>query len=194
MKTQLDNPKSELGITKTVRMANGQRYFPALRDTRPSRLRNLFVIRHSSSVIFTLALLTLMGRVTFAQPFAIDWFTIDGGGCSSTGGVYAVDGTIGQPDAGRLSGGNFRLEGGFWGIIATVQTVSAPQLSIQLTATNTVIISWPSPSSGFNLQQNTNLTTGTWVAPSESVGNDGTIKFIIVNPPTGNRVYRLSNR
>ena len=194
MKTQLENPKSELGMTKTVRMANGQGYFPTLRDTRPLRLRNFFIIRHSWLVIFTLALLTLMGRGTYAQPFAIDWFTIDGGGCSSTGGVYAVDGTIGQPDAGRLSGGNFRLEGGFWGIIATVQTVSAPQLSIQLTATNTVIISWPSPSSGFNLQQNTNLTTGTWVAPSESVGNDGTIKFIIVNPPTGNRVYRLSNQ
>jgi hypothetical protein len=100
-------------------------------------------------------------------------------------GVYGVGGTIGQLDAGRPSGGNFSLDGGFWGIIATVQTVSAPQLSIQLTATNTVIISWPSPSSGFNLQQNTNLTTSTWVAPSESVGDDGKIKFIIVNPADG---------
>jgi hypothetical protein len=93
-----------------------------------------------------------------------------------------------------MSGGNFRLDEGFWGIIATVQTVNAPQLSIQLTATNTVIISWPSPSPGFNLQQNINLATGTWVAPSESVGNNGTIKFIVVSPPTGNRVYRLSNQ
>jgi hypothetical protein len=29
----------------------------------------------------------------------LDWFTIDGGGGTSTGGVYAVSGTIGQPDA-----------------------------------------------------------------------------------------------
>ena len=36
-----------------------------------------------------------------AQPYTIDWWTIDGGGGTSTGGVYSVSGTIGQPDAGR---------------------------------------------------------------------------------------------
>ena len=40
---------------------------------------------------------TAMG---FAQSYQIDWFTIDGGGGTSTGGVYSVSGTIGQPDAG----------------------------------------------------------------------------------------------
>ena len=35
-----------------------------------------------------------------AQSYAIDWHTIDGGGGTSTGGVYAVSGTIGQHDAG----------------------------------------------------------------------------------------------
>ena len=35
-----------------------------------------------------------------ALDYAIDWHTIDGGGGTSTGGVYAVSGTIGQPDAG----------------------------------------------------------------------------------------------
>ena len=34
------------------------------------------------------------------QNIAVDWFTIDGGGGTSTGGVYSVSGTIGQPDAG----------------------------------------------------------------------------------------------
>jgi hypothetical protein len=127
-----------------------------------------------------------------AQTFSIDWFTIDGGGGTSTGGVYSVSGTIGQPDAGHLSGGNFTLDGGFWGIITTVQTVGAPNLTIQPTATNTVMISWPSPSTGFNLQQNNDLTTTTWVTPSESVSDNGTIKLIIVDPPVGNRFYRLS--
>jgi hypothetical protein len=126
-----------------------------------------------------------------AQNYTIDWFTIDGGGGTSTGGVYSVSGTIGQPDAGHLSGGNFTLDGGFWGIIAAVQTVGAPLLTIRLTATNTVMVSWPSPSTGFNLQQNTDLTAPSWVAPSEGVTDNGTIKFIIVNPPSGNRFYRL---
>ena len=49
-----------------------------------------------------------------AQQFAIDWFTVDGGGGTSTGGVFSVSGTIGQPDAGKMSGGNFSVDGGFW--------------------------------------------------------------------------------
>jgi hypothetical protein len=43
------------------------------------------------------------------------------------------------------------------------------------------------------LQVNTNLATTNWVAPAESVTDHGTIKFIIVNPPTGSRFYRLKN-
>ncbi len=50
----------------------------------------------------------------FAQDFAIDWHTVDGGGGTSTGGGFELEGTIGQPDAGILTGGNFELSGGFW--------------------------------------------------------------------------------
>jgi len=88
-----------------------------------------------------------------AQSYSIDWFTIDGGGGTSTGGVYAVSGTIGQPDAGTMSGGNYTLDGGFWGIVATVQVPGAPLLNIRLTTTNTVVLFWPNPSAGFQLQQ-----------------------------------------
>ncbi len=46
--------------------------------------------------------------------YDISWFTIDGGGGTSTGGGFSLSGTIGQPDAGVMSGGNFTLVGGFW--------------------------------------------------------------------------------
>ena len=49
-----------------------------------------------------------------AQTFDMSWYTIDGGGGSSSGGVFVVNGTIGQPDAGAMSGGSFQLAGGFW--------------------------------------------------------------------------------
>src|SRR5438445_574865 len=96
------------------------------------------------------------------QNYSIDWFTIDGGGGTSTGGVYSVSGTIGQPDAGHMSGGNYTIDGGFWGIIAAIQTPGAPLLRVVLTATNTVLVAWPAPSTGFSLQQNpvVNNTTG----------------------------------
>jgi len=42
-------------------------------------------------------------------------WTIDGGGVSrSSGGDYELSGTLGQPDAGTLVGGDFMLTGGFW--------------------------------------------------------------------------------
>ncbi len=140
----------------------------------------------------TLAL-TITALRTEAQSYSIDWFTIDGGGGTSTGSVYSVSGTIGQPDANAqpLTGGNFSVVGGFWSLFSVVQTPGAPLLTIRLTSTNTAIVSWPSPSTGYNLQQNTNLSTVIWSAPSETVTDNGTLKFIIVNPPAGNRFYRL---
>jgi hypothetical protein len=127
------------------------------------------------------------------QNYSVDWYTIDGGGGTSTGGVYSVSGTIGQHDAGGpMTGGNFSLTGGFWALYA-VQTPGAPVLSIKLTTTNTAMVYWTSPSTGYNLQVNTNVATTNWVTPAESVTDDGTIKYIIVNPPTGNRYYRLKS-
>jgi hypothetical protein len=53
------------------------------------------------------------------------------------------------------------------------------------------MVSWPSPSTGWNLQQTTNLTASAWVAAPETVTDNGTIKYIMVNPPTGNLFFRL---
>jgi hypothetical protein len=66
-----------------------------------------------------------------------------------------------------------------------------PLLSSRLTTTNTVMVYWPSPSTGFSLQVNTNPPTPIWSTPAETVTDNGTIKFIIVAPATGNRFYRL---
>ena len=52
-----------------------------------------------------------------------------GGGGTSTGGVYSVSGTIGQPDAGLLTGGSYTLAGGFWpggAVTAPVEWVYLP--------------------------------------------------------------------
>jgi hypothetical protein len=126
-----------------------------------------------------------------AQQFSIDWHTIDGGGGTSTGGVFAVSGTIGQPDAGVMSGGSYSLAGGFWGIISAIQTPGAPVLTIHRMPPNIVVVSWPSPSTGFVLQQNVELNTATWTTAPQAVTDNGTNKFILVQPPVGNRFYRL---
>jgi len=126
-----------------------------------------------------------------AQSLSIDWFTIAGGGGTSAGGVFAVSGTIGQSDASAqpMTGENFSLVGGFWSLLA-VQTPGAPLLTLRLTAPNTVVVSWPSPSTGFTLQQNTDLRSTNWVTAPQSVSDNGTTRFIFVNP-SGNCFYRL---
>jgi hypothetical protein len=147
----------------------------------------------ASLVLAVWCLMLLLCSTAHAQSYSIDWFTIDGGGGTSTGGVYSVSGTIGQPDASAtpMSGGNFSLTGGFWSVLSVVQTPGAPLLTIRLTTTNTAVISWPSPSTGFNLQQNVTLGTTNWTTPPEIVTDDGTNKLVIINPPGGERFYRL---
>lgn len=75
-----------------------------------------------------LALLLLIGPTlaSDASTVAIPWWTIDSGGGESSSaiedsrelstGEYSVQGSIGQPDAGVLTGSSYRLIGGYWGI------------------------------------------------------------------------------
>ena len=125
------------------------------------------------------------------QNLSIDWFTIAGGGGTSTGGDFSMTGTIGQRDASTMTGGEYSLASGFWSIVSAIQTPSAPLLTIRLTQTNTVIVSWPSPSTGFSLQQNGNLQSSNWTTSPELVIDTTTNKFVIIAPPMGNRFYRL---
>src|SRR5277367_3172042 len=84
-----------------------------------------------------------------AQNYFVNWYKIAGGGGNSTGGVYSVSGTIGQPDASTaMTGGNYTLTGGFWSLISVVQTPGAPVLTITHSG-NTVKVLWPYPSTGW---------------------------------------------
>lgn len=76
------------------------------------------------------ALLALTVVATAAGPladsFSIPWWTVDGGGGSSQGGAYTLKGTVGQADAGTISGGNFSLTGGYWSITMVVFRIYLP--------------------------------------------------------------------
>jgi len=141
-------------------------------------------------------LLCLIGVISLcslsAQNYAIDWFTVDGGGGTSTGGVYSLSGTIGQPDAGKMAGGNYALDGGFWGIVLAIQTPGAPFLSITRSNTS-VIVSWLKPAAGFVLDETPTLTGAPppWMLTSSSYQTNATHVFITVPAPAGNKFYRL---
>jgi hypothetical protein len=67
-----------------------------------------------------------------------------------------------------------------------------PRLAINRTATNTVVVSWPSPSTGFTLQQNTSLNPASnWSNISAGIQDNSNTKTLVVTPASGNRFYRL---
>ena len=97
--------------------------------------------RKSKIMVPLLALiagLALISQQGFTQEptFSLPWFTFDGGGGRSSGGSLEVVGTVGQPDAGVMAGGEFSLRGGFWH--EPVATDAAPDLSITHIVTPTV--------------------------------------------------------
>ena len=128
-------------------------------------------------------LLAASGLTIEAQDFALDWFTIDGGGVTSSAGRYTVSGTIGQPDAGVMTGGQFTLDGGSWPGIIVPSTGEAPTLFIQSSA-EAVIISWSPATAGFALEATADLAGAVWTAAP--AGNPVTIPL---SGPA--RFYRL---
>src|SRR5205085_6019224 len=124
-------------------------------------------------------------RSVSAQSYKIDWYSINGGGGTSTGGVYSLSGTIGQPDAGTLSGGKFVLDGGFWGGVFAVQQVGAPTLHIERSGSN-VTISWSPATPGFVLQVETNLSIPHWPDAASGATNPITLPASVMT-----RFFRL---
>ena len=81
----------------------------------------------AGATLLTLLVCAVVGAAAYAGDYAIDWFTLDGGGAgvsnASTGGAYGLSGTTGQPDARNqaMTGGNYGLIGGFWFMPACAQ-------------------------------------------------------------------------
>jgi len=75
--------------------------------------------KQKAGILFA-ALLFILTMVASAQAqsYAVNWWAIGGGGGNSVGGEFDLAGTVGQPDAGRMSGGSYLLEGGFWALLA----------------------------------------------------------------------------
>jgi hypothetical protein len=69
-------------------------------------------------VLAALGALSVPCVAAFGQ-LSIPWWTFDGGGGTSAGGVFTLTGTAAQCDAGvPMTGGGFTMTGGFW-VVAT---------------------------------------------------------------------------
>ena len=137
--------------------------------------------------ISTLALLLAWAGLAQAQTHSIDWSKIAGGGGTSTGGVYFVSGTIGQPEAGgALTNGQYSITGGFWVLPQAVQVSGAPSLTIARATSGQTTVSWSPATAGFVLQENLNLSPTNWVNSPSAATNPVTVP---ASGPAG--FYRL---
>jgi hypothetical protein len=148
--------------------------------------------RKTMKPFFLAGALALFPLVSQGQNYSIDWYSIDGGGGTSTGGVYTLSGTIGQPDAGRLTGASYALEGGFWGFVGALQTAGSPLLSVERMGTS-VRVFWPASATGFVLEQATSLSgpAVSWQNVLTAYQTNAIQISITVSGPVGMKVYRL---
>ena len=65
-------------------------------------------------LIFIMPVVIVLICFNVYADYSIEWYTIDGGGGTSSGGPYQLTGTIGQPDADYSGGEHYVLLGGFW--------------------------------------------------------------------------------
>ena len=93
---------------------------------KSSRRRWQIVVVLAAALSLNLLLSTFV-LASGAQSYSIAWWTIDGGGVTtSTGGGYSLGGAIGQPDSGQLIGDNSTLAGGFWFSTFNAHTQNLP--------------------------------------------------------------------
>jgi len=108
------------------------------------------------------------------------------GGWELTGLTFPATGSLRA--RGRTIGG---INNGSSGLVEMVATFAElPALTITQTSAE-VIVAWPSPSTGFVLQQNSDLNTPNWILPTQTITDNGTWRSITVSPALDSRFYRL---
>lgn len=123
---------------------------------------------------------TLLATLTNPSPESYDGF---GNSVAVTGSDWLLIGTPGDNTGDRKSGVAY-----LFNITSSIE----PSLTIWRTTTNALAVSWSSLSTSFTLQQNINsVSSMNWSNVTDAIQDDGTNKTLIINPPTGNRLYRL---
>ena len=125
---------------------------------------------------------------------AIDWFTLDAGGGAQSSARYVINSTAGQTDVGTtfLNSANYRIIPGFWALEDIGPATGLPELSIALSGVN-VVLSWPSPSTGFVLQHtdSLNVLPAVWSDTPGLVSDNGFLKSLTLPHNLSKRFYRL---
>ncbi|MCX6928848.1 MAG: hypothetical protein NT154_37405, partial [Verrucomicrobia bacterium] len=75
--------------------------------------------------------------------------------------------------------------------VDNIVVTTIPSLAVFRTSTNSAVVSWPSPTPGFVLQEATNLPAVNWANVTNRVNLVGTNNQVILSPLTGHSFFRL---
>jgi len=78
-------------------------------------------------------------------------------------------------------------------LVDNIIVTPIPKLAISLTKTNAAVISWPSPSTGYRLRQNTDLGTTSWMDVAAGVDVINGSNLVTVPLSGAQCFYRLTN-
>lgn len=137
-------------------------------------------------------IILVLAAVVQAANYSIDWSRVSGGAGTSAGGPFVLSSLVGRPAGGSMQGSRFTLTGSLMNLLAVVPTPGAPPVAITLRPDNSVVVSWPSPSAGFSLQETSTLQPAAWSTVALPVVDDGTTKSVVLNSPVGSRFFRLA--
>lgn len=133
------------------------------------------------------------GHAQSGGPYHLSWSTLGGGGGISRGGQFAMSGSV-QPEAGTLSGGKFKIEGGFWSGITLIESTGTdgPLLKIRLTRGGLAVLSWPLSASDYILEEAAGAVPPTrWSRAPQAVVETAT-EYTVTVPAAGvMKYYRL---
>lgn len=138
-----------------------------------------------------LAALLFTTAAAHSQNYTLDFLSTEGGGGTSTSGVYTVSSNVGEAVAAAPEDGSFSVSIGFWSISAAV----SPPFLFATSVGGGVTVKWAKPASGFLLEEGATLAPppGTpWTpVPVENYQTNATHIFLIVPATAGNKFYRL---
>jgi hypothetical protein len=162
-------------------ISKGEDIMNSAHDDKTIRAKN------GCRILLAFIILTNLSLSSASPQYAIPWHTINGGGGTSTGGVYSVSGTIGGPDAGAtMTNGQYSVTGGFWAMPTAIQVGGAPTLTIVPAAPGNATISWTPNTPGFVLQETWVLSPANWTnSPSEATNP------VVVPATLPTKFYRL---
>ena len=111
---------------------------------------------------------------------------------AASGSAVTFDTVSGNPAIGRVFAfGSSTATTGELRASHVTQFTFRAILSVRLTEANSLLISWPAPATGFELQQNDDLDPDAWMAVGTVPATVGSEKQVLVPSPAGTRFFRL---